>query len=283
MPKKKRSRPKHLSNSAMLLALVALMVASFLLGIFVTKFSEQKPLPAPPEVTPKPAAGFIALVVDDWGYTDNVKEFITAIDIPLAIAVLPKLPYSQTIAHYANKHNKEVMLHLPLEPYYTPDHYPSDYIIKTSMSPDKVKKIIRDSLSTVPFAQGMNSHMGSKATENKPLMTAIFTDFKERGFFVVDSLVSERSICENVAGNLGLPFIARDVFLDNINERRAIEREFAKLARLAQKKGYAVAIGHARPLTLEVIKEQSSLLKKKGFVFLSVREMIKHAKTIDQP
>lgn len=281
MRKKKRLSLRNISKENIIAAACILMMVSFLLGILFSKISEQKSV-KPLEEVKKPTRGFIAIIIDDWGYNENVKEFIETIDIPVAIAVLPKLPFSKTIAECASRNHKEVMLHLPMEPHYNADKYPKDYIIKGSMTADKIKKIIDQSLATVPFAQGMNNHMGSKATENKNLLKIIFTYFNEKNFFIVDSYVSEKSVCQGVAENLGLPFIKRDVFLDNVTDRNMIEGEFIKLAHLAEKNGYAVGIGHARPLTLAVIKEQARILKDKGFVFLTVREMIKRVKTINK-
>lgn len=263
-----------------------LMIASFLFGIWVSKISEQKPstttaIPLPEKIK-KPTRGFIAIIIDDWGYNDTAIDFLETIDIPVAIAVLPKLPFSKTIAQRAARNDKEVMLHLPLEPHYTADNYPKDYVIKGFMKPERIRKIIDESLATVPFAQGFNNHMGSKATENKELLKTVFAYFKEKNFFAVDSYVSEKSVCKKTATSLGMPFIKRDVFLDNVADRTMIEGEFAKLAHLAEKKGYAVGIGHARPLTLQMIKEQSRILQAKGFVFLTVREIITQAKTINK-
>jgi polysaccharide deacetylase 2 family uncharacterized protein YibQ len=282
MPKKKRRNLKNFSKQNTVVVVCTLMILSFLLGILVSRMPERKPSPVPVEIK-KPTLGFIAIIIDDWGYSGNVKEFLETIDIPVAVAVLPKLPYSKAIAQCARKNNKEVMLHLPLEPHYNADKYPKDYIIKTSMRTDKIRKIIDESLATVPYAQGINNHMGSKATESKELLKIVFAYFKEKDFFIVDSFVSEKSVCKDVAQGLGLPFIRRDVFLDNVADRHTIEGEFAKLEHLAQKNGYAVGIGHARPLTLQVIKEQSKILKNKGFVFLTVKDIIKRAKTIKNP
>jgi len=278
MAKKKRLKLKNLSKENLVVIACVLMITSFLLGILFSKIAEQKPTRIPPEIK-KPTLGFITIIIDDWGYGANVKEFIETVDIPVAIAVLPKLPFSKTIAECAAKNHKEVMLHLPMEPHYNADKYPKDYVIKTSMRPDKIRKIINEALTTVPFAQGVNNHMGSKATENKEFMKIVLTYFKEKKFFFVDSYVTEKSICKEVAETLNIPFIKRDVFIDNVADRNMMEGEFIKLAHLAEKNGYAVGIGHARPLTLQVIKEQSRFLQNKGFVFLTVREMIERTKT----
>ena len=68
----------------------------------------------------------------------------------------------------------------------------------------------------------------------------------------------------------------RDVFLDNVNTREAITKQIMVLARVAHRRGYAVAIGHDRHLTMQVIKDEIPLLEKKGFKIVSIKDLLKH-------
>jgi len=275
-------KSQRLSNSQRNFIMIAcgIAVVAFFCGILFSKIPKPK-LPKkiiPKEVITKPTLGVIALIIDDWGSGKSVIPFISTVNVPVAIAVLPKLPYSKTIAEYAHANNKEVMLHLPMEPHSTADIYPKDYIIKASMSPTKIKMLINEDLLTVPFAQGINNHMGSKATESEKLIAIIYSYLKTKDFFFVDSTTSEKSICENIAKDLNIPFTKRDMFIDNKADQVYIKNQIAELAQLAQKQGSAVGIGHARPLTLQVLKEEIPALKEKGFKFITVREMITYQK-----
>ena len=49
------------------------------------------------------------------------------------------------------------------------DFYPPNYIIKTTMNPALVSKIVDDDLDQLPSIEGVNNHMGSKATERQSL------------------------------------------------------------------------------------------------------------------
>ena len=126
----------------------------------------------------------------------------------------------------------------------------------------------------MPLAIGVNNHMGSKATEDGRLMSIILSRLKGKHLFFVDSLVTNHSVCRDLAKKLGVDFAQRDVFLDNKNTREDIERQFAQLARKAQRKGYAIAIGHDRPLTWQILKEQTEALERQGFKIVSIRELL---------
>ena len=226
---------------------------------------------------PAGSAGKIAFIIDDWGYTTRNCKYLKEIKTPLAIAILPNLRHSDDAAQCAAGSGKNVMLHLPLEPYYNNDHYPDNYLITTTMKPAQVIKILEDSLNKMPLAQGVNNHMGSKATEDGPLMKTIFKCLKKRRLFFVDSMTSPRhSVCGGLADQMALPFANRDVFLDNVNTKEDIAKQIAVLAQKARKKGFAIAIGHDRELTLQVIAEQIPLLEYQGFSIVSVKDLLRN-------
>jgi polysaccharide deacetylase 2 family uncharacterized protein YibQ len=216
----------------------------------------------------------VVIILDDWGYSVKNCQYLKDIKEPLTVAVLPSLPHTNDVLQCAHDSGKQIMLHLPLEPHNNSDKYPEDYILTTSMLPTKVDRLLSDILDKMPYVEGVNNHMGSKATEDRRLMTTIFRQLKYRKLFFVDSRTASKSVCSAVAKELGLPFASRDVFLDNVNERTAITNQLTTLARIAKKRGWAVAIGHDRSLTLQVIEERIPWFKEQGIEFVPVKEIL---------
>jgi len=241
--------------------------------------SSRVPTPIPsaitPSVAPKVKRGKIAIIIDDNGNSPTECTQIEGLSIPLAISVLPSWKYSRQTAICAHRVNKDVMLHLPLEPYENTEKYPDDYIIKTTMPPRVVVRKFRRALASVPFASGMNNHMGSKAMEDMGLMVVLFPEIKAKKMFFVDSKVTNRSVGVTAAKRYHVPFSARDVFLDNESDRAYIEGQFRELAALARKRGHAVGICHARPLTWQILKEQALTLTQQGFEFVSIKDLLR--------
>ena len=219
----------------------------------------------------------IAIILDDWGYNANGCTFLEKIDIPITVSILPELRYSQTIARCAHQNNKEVMLHLPLEPHKFFETYPEDYVILSSMTKDKILAMLDKFFKNIPFVVGANNHMGSKASEDRALMKIVFSYFRKNNFFFVDSLVSSNSICEPLAQEEHVPFLHRNVFLDHEADAQYIKGQLDQLAERAKKQGFALGIGHDRPLTKEILLEQSQKLKNQGFKFVTVKELIYYA------
>ena len=292
-PKKSNAKKNDLKTTAVIILCVMMAFAVFVLThkgkpegkkIAVSKVSKHVEKTAPPVLPVKPvkkaapgSAGRIAFILDDWGYTTINCKYLKEIKDPLAIAILPNLRHTNTIAKCAKDNGKVIMLHLPLQPYYNGDIYPDNYLITVTMKPEEVIRLLEGSLQQMPLVEGVNNHMGSRATEDKNLMKLIFQHLKKHHLFFVDSMTSpHHSVCGELADQMGLPFGQRDVFLDNVNTKPEIEKQILSLAQKARKKGYAVAIGHDRTLTLKVIQEQIPLLKDQGFEIVSIKNLLRN-------
>jgi len=242
------------------------------------------PKPQPRQVSPaqvspaRSSRGKIAVIVDDSGYNNRDCHYLKEIPYPVTVSILPDLTYSREIAQCAHDAQKEVMLHLPLESYESHEEYPKNYIITIDMPKGLIIDRLEESLRSVPYASGLNNHMGSKATENQRMMKILFTQLQGKNLFFVDSKVTSKSVAPKFARRAKLPFAERDVFLDNVNERSAIEAQFQELAQIAERHGSAIAIGHARTLTWEIIKEQAEKLTREGFEFVPVKTIINENK-----
>ena len=279
--------PKRRDHRNIIIGVLAslVIIEAFFLFVYkpkkvaVVKKKEERPavikqVPPPAALPKKAILGRIAIIVDDCGYNLQPCTFSSLIKYPVTFSILPNLKHSTDVAECAHQNKKEVMLHLPMEPHHNLDKYPENYIIKTSMKKTKIEEIINAALKSVPFAAGVNNHMGSKATEDRKVMAIVFSALQKKELFFVDSLVTNQSVCQTLANEMNLSFTHRDIFLDNQNERSYIENQFALLKEEVKKNGYAVAIGHARTLTLQIIKEQTELLEKEGFKFVAVKDMI---------
>lgn len=220
--------------------------------------------------------GRIAIIIDDWGQTTGNCRYLQEIPEPLAVSILPGLRHTRDVANCAGLYHKLTMLHLPLEAMHNYDFYPPDYIIKTTMKPQLVSRIVDQDLAQLPSIEGVNNHMGSKATADKPLMKVILNILKKKGLFFVDSMTARNSISAALADEMGLSFGKRDVFLDNVNTREAIIKQIMLLAQKSRHRGYAVAIGHDRRLTMQVLKEEIPLLEKQGFEIVSIKALLKN-------
>ena len=217
----------------------------------------------------------LAIVIDDWGY--NMKNLDTLISIsrPITAAILPNLRYSAKIADKAYANNIECILHLPLESHDSAYAKPEQDTINTGMKNGEVERLLDKAIASVPHIKGVSNHMGSKATEDEGLMRSIFNDLKKRKLYFLDSLVINKSVCQEISREAGIRFAKRDTFLDNEDDADYIKAQIDEAVKHAEENGSAVAIGHARPLTLSAIKDKIGEIEARGVRLVFLSELVK--------
>lgn len=218
----------------------------------------------------------LAIIIDDFGYSNNdvIRGFIR-LNEKLTFSVIPGHPYSRWTAAEGSKHNKEILIHMPMEPERTEYKTGEDqYMIRLAMRRLEVEERIAAALMELPEAVGMNNHMGSLATADNELMNTVMKSLREKGLFFVDSFTSPRSVAYEAARSQGLPAACRSVFLDNQRDKSAIQAQLEKAIEVAKRRGSAIAIGHVYPETLEVLEELIETGKFAGITLCFASEIV---------
>ena len=218
--------------------------------------AEEGPLP-PPEAKKKDQ---VAIIIDDMGYNTTALNYIGEIKVPLTLAVLPRLPFSQRVAQEGHNMGHEIILHLPLEPEEKIKCLGPGAIFLT-MGAQEMENILDGDLKTVPHCRGLNNHAGSKFTKDVQKMKILLDIMRKKGLFFVDSLVTAESCGVKLANELGVPTASRDIFLDNVKEEEYILNQLKKLIETSHRTGSAIGIGHSSPITLETLKKNLHLFQ----------------------
>ncbi len=218
----------------------------------------------------------IAVIIDDWGYNLRCVRLLKQIKTPFTASVLPNLNYSGELTEILKQQNKQIILHLPLQPESAGERSIGleQGTINEQMTDQQILDQLKKDLSSVPYAQGVSNHMGSKATKNERIMSVIFRYLKKNKLFFVDNFVTDKSICKDLANKMLVKFVSRDVFLDNKNDYESIKGQFIQLKEFALSNKQAVGVGHARPLTLQVFKDMAPGFEQEGIRFTFVSEMV---------
>jgi len=230
-----------------------------------------------PTTQPTPVGGWkIAIVVDDAGYNLTKLQRLLKFPGKMTVAVLPKVIYSTRCAELTHAAGKEVILHLPMQPEGSED--PGPGVITIDQDQDQILSTLEEDLATVPYAAGINNHMGSLATQDRAVMNTIFAYCEEHNLFFLDSKTTASSVSGELAPDYNLPVLARDVFLDNERGKNQIKDALAKGMELARKRGYAVLIGHVYDELIDVLLEMYPLFAKQGFRLVTVSELLQSLK-----
>lgn len=219
--------------------------------------------------------GEIAIVIDDFGYSvDSEVNGFLGLHQSVTFSIIPGLEESQEVAMRAFEAGREVLIHMPMEP--ENGHYEKDdYILLTGMSEEEIKSRVRKAIHAVPNARGLNNHMGSKATLDPPLLSALMQELRASDLFFLDSRTHPKSIAYSVARKMQIPCAKNETFLDSIEEEPYIRQQVYLLADLAAKHGSAIGIGHPKKLTLHVLQQELPNLEKRGFRFVPISQVVK--------
>jgi polysaccharide deacetylase 2 family uncharacterized protein YibQ len=139
----------------------------------------------------------------------------------------------------------------------------------------EVGLLLDQGLASVPWAEGVNNHMGSRATADESLMGEVMAFLRSKGLYFLDSRTTTASVAFQAARRAGIPAAQKSMFLDDDDVQESIERYFALLVERARRDGEGVGIGHLRPNTLAVLSREIPRWRERGVRFVPLRELVK--------
>jgi polysaccharide deacetylase 2 family uncharacterized protein YibQ len=216
----------------------------------------------------------IAIVIDDMGIDKADAARVISLPGPLTIAFMSYATELDRQAQAARAAGDEIWMHIPMEPMDGEvDAGPN--VLKVGLTPDEIRRRLEWALARLPGIVGVNNHMGSKFTQSAPGMTVVMEELRVRGLAFLDSRTIAATVASQVAGQMGVPHIDRDVFIDNDETVQAVLRQLEETERVALRKGFALAIGHPHPTTIAALQQWLPTLKAKGFVLVPASALIR--------
>ncbi|BBT68903.1 Uncharacterized conserved protein YibQ, putative polysaccharide deacetylase 2 family [Kluyvera sp. M-M157-B] len=171
----------------------------------------------------------------------------------ISVAVLPNAPHAREMATKAHNAGHEVLIHLPMAPI-SKQPLEKD-TLRPDMSSDEIERIIREAVEKVPYAEGLNNHMGSAMTSSLFGMQKVMQALSRYNLYFLDSMTIGNSQAMRAANGTGVKVIKRRVFLDDTQNEADIRRQFNRAIDQARRNGSAIAIGHPHPTTVRVLQQ----------------------------
>ena len=224
-----------------------------------------------------PATGgrpMIAIVIDDMGIDKADAARVISLPGPLTIAFMSYATELENQARAARSAGDEIWMHIPMEPMNGEvDAGPN--ALKTDLTPEENRRRLDWALARLPGIVGVDNHMGSKFTQSAPGMALVMEELRARGLAFIDSRTIAATVASQVAGQMGVPHIDRDVFIDNDESVQAVLRQLEETEHVAARRGYARAIGHPHPTTIAALQQWLPTLKAKGFVLVPASTLLR--------
>lgn len=212
----------------------------------------------------------VAIVIDDMGYRYTDEQALT---LPghITYSVLPHTTYGKLLALKASAQNNDVLLHIPMEAENGKKLGPG--ALTRTMNKQEVYHSLTTALKEIPFAIGINNHMGSYLTQQYQPMAWTMTFLKDHDLFFLDSKTSAKSQGVKAAKDYGVPVKSRNIFLDNQLDSQYIKQQFDHLVRYAKKKKTAIAIAHPHPETINNLKALIPTLQHNGIELVPLSQL----------
>ena len=215
----------------------------------------------------------MAIIIDDIGYR---KSDSAVLNLPgeITYAVLPHTPFGKTIAQqaYGNKH--DVLLHIPMQAQSNKKLGPG--ALTSGMDDDNIRRVLAKSFAEIPFALGINNHMGSYLTQQYNAMASVMRYLKENQRIFIDSMTSKRSKGKQIAQAIGVPSLSRNVFLDNQLSPEYITKQFKQLIAQAHRHQHAIGIAHPHPETINTLTALLPLLAEHNIELVRISSLFAH-------
>ncbi|GAA3404335.1 divergent polysaccharide deacetylase family protein [Paenibacillus hodogayensis] len=185
-----------------------------------------------------------AIVIDDFGNNMKGTEEMLKVPFTLTVAVMPFLPSTKKDAEEAHRNGHDVIVHLPMEPLKGNKSWLGPGAITCDLSDEEIRKRVGAAIDEVPYAIGLNNHMGSKATVDERVMRIVLEVCKERQMLFLDSHTNYRSIVGKLAREIGVPCLENHIFLDDIKTKLHVLNQVKQLQKHLSEHDTCIAIGH---------------------------------------
>lgn len=217
----------------------------------------------------------IAIIIDDLGMDVKHSRQVLDLPAPVTLAFLPYGTKTREFAKIGKEKGHHLMIHTPMEAMDGKLNIGPGGL-KESMSAEEMNAAFNVMLTSFDGYEGINNHMGSRLTQDKAAMDRVMKVLKAKGLYFVDSKTIQTSVAADEAREDGVPYAERDVFLDHVETPEFVRNALTQAEHTAKRKGYAIAIGHPKAVTIEALKAWMPTLQAKGIELVPVKELLVH-------
>jgi polysaccharide deacetylase 2 family uncharacterized protein YibQ len=227
-----------------------------------------------------PSGGRLALIL--YGFGDEPAAALPFFDIerPFAVA-LP--PGTETVFRAAREKGREIVLHLPLEPINYPQVNPGPGAVLVTMKPSHVSALTRKYLDQAGPVSAVANLMGSMATQDVTVMTAVFRTLRERSVPFLHVTPAAGAVCRSLASDVGVEYAEPDVVIDaeaRGKDRRALDRSWARALEDTRRRGRSIVMLRATDMTRGWLPDALSEARLGGVEIVPVAALVRRPMTL---
>lgn len=196
----------------------------------------------------------VAILLYGLGEDQALADAFIGSPLPVAVAIAPGAPWSSRLFKLAREHEREVVLHLPLEPIGYPQTSPGPGAILVTMKPLKITGTVKHYLDEAGPVTAVANLMGSLATQDITVMRAVFRELERRQVPFLHVSPAVGAVCRSLAGEMGVGYAQPDMILDGEARQETaakLDAAWKRVLERAREDGKVVVMLRATPLALE--------------------------------
>ena len=200
-----------------------------------------------------PRVSRLAVVLYGFGDDEALASQFLALPVPFAVALPPGAKSSAPLFKAAHDRRREVVLQLPLEPINYPQVNPGPGTLLVTMRPARIAALVHRYIEQARPVTAVANHMGSLATQDMTVMTAIYHELRRTGLPFLHVAPAAGAVCRDLAANLGVAYNEPDAVIDaeaRESAPRALDQRWSRILEDARGRESMVVWLRATPLTL---------------------------------
>lgn len=194
----------------------------------------------------------LALVLYGFGDALGAADSFFALPAPFAVAITPGGKSSGAMIRAAHGRQREVVLHLPMEPINYPQVNPGPGTLLVTMRPAKLGADVGKWLDQSKPVAAVSNHMGSLATQDMTLMTAVYRELKQRRLPFLHLLPAAGAVCRPLASEMGVLYDEPDATLDfepRAHDSAVMDKRWKQVLKETRERGRMIVWVRATPTT----------------------------------
>jgi polysaccharide deacetylase 2 family uncharacterized protein YibQ len=224
------------------------------------------------------AGARLALVLYGLGEDPKAAEDYLTIGVPFAVAIAPGAPASGALFRAARARQREIVLHLPLEPIHYPQVSPGPGTVLVTMKPAEITGLTRRYLDQASSAVAVANLMGSLATQDMTVMTAVYRELKRRQVPFVHVEHAAGAVCKPLAAQLGVVYDEPAAVLDaelRSGRTKKLDERWNQVLKLAKARGEAEVWMRATPALRDWLPRAASPKRLAGVDLVPLSSLLK--------
>ncbi|MCY0092618.1 divergent polysaccharide deacetylase family protein [Hoeflea ulvae] len=169
----------------------------------------------------------------------------------------------------ARRAGHEILLQVPFEPIDYPANDPGAGTLTVEAGAEANLADLHRAMARTTNYTGITNFMGGRFLADADALEPIMRDIAARGIMFVDDGTSARSLTDQFAKTLGIPFAASDMVLDATQERGYILSRLDDLERTARRNGTAIGVASAFDVSVDAIAIWAEEARARGIEIVS--------------